>query len=190
MSSSSKKLAVVSSKSNSIIAKSRSSDDDSSKKRKREISEELKEESPSVVANTTVCQSSGDVSGESSSSSSKKKKKRKSEKIGIKKWSIKPQSSDEGVLIPEPTTKINKTTGLCITDYILGKGESPKEGAKIKVVYEGYFPDGTLFDSRLKHSNALVFRRGIGQVIKGIDVGVDGMRVGGAREIVVPPELG
>ena len=185
MSSSSNKLAATTSSNSNIIGKSR---DDSSKKRKRDIPEEPKVESP--VASTMVVQSSsGDASGELSSRA-KKTKKRKSEKIGIKKWTIKPQSADEGVLIPDPTMKINKSTGLCITDYIIGKGENPKEGAKIKVVYEGYFPDGTLFDSRLKHSKALVFRRGIGQVIKGLDAGVGGMRVGGAREIVVPPELG
>lgn len=109
---------------------------------------------------------------------------------GLKKWKIKPNSAESGILIPKPTMKTNKANGLAITEYIVGKGELPREGAKIKLVYEGYFPDGTLFDSKLKHSDALVFRRGIGQVIKGLDLGVDGMRIGGSREITVPAALG
>lgn len=105
-----------------------------------------------------------------------------------KKWKIKPQN-DEGVLVLEPKL-LKKATGISITDYIIGKGAEPKLGAKVKITYEGSFPDGTIFDQRITRAKPFSFRKGTAQVIRGLDFGLDGMRIGGSREILIPPELG
>jgi FKBP-type peptidyl-prolyl cis-trans isomerase len=105
-----------------------------------------------------------------------------------KKWKIKPQN-DEGVLVVDPKP-LKKASGVAVTDYIIGKGAVPKLGAKIKITYEGSFPDGTIFDSRITRSKPFSFRLGTAQVIRGLDLGMEGMRIGGSREILIPPELG
>ena len=66
----------------------------------------------------------------------------------------------------------------------------PKLGAVVKLTYEGMFSDGTLFDSSLKRSKPFSFRKGTGSVIKGLDLGLEGLKVGGSRQIVIPPSLG
>jgi FKBP-type peptidyl-prolyl cis-trans isomerase len=108
--------------------------------------------------------------------------------VTLKKWKVIPDC-DEGVAVPEPKT-IKKAGGLEITDHIIGKGDVPKGGAVVKITYEGMFPDGTVFDQKLKRKAPFTFRKGTGQVIVGMDKGIDGMRVGGAREILIPSHLG
>lgn len=105
-----------------------------------------------------------------------------------KKWKVKPQD-DEGVLVPEPK-QLTRPTGISVTDFVIGKGLEPKLGAKVKITYEGFFPDGYVFDSNLKRTKPFVFRKGTGQVIRGLDLGLEGLRIGGSREIVIPPALG
>ncbi len=105
-----------------------------------------------------------------------------------KVWKVKPQN-DEGLLVIEPK-QLTKTTGIRMTDYVIGKGNEPKLGSEVKITYEGMFPNGKIFDSSLKRTKPFKFRRGIGQVIRGLDLGLEGMRVGGSREIIIPPELG
>jgi FK506-binding nuclear protein len=105
-----------------------------------------------------------------------------------KKWKVKPQN-DEGISVPEPKP-LKRTSGIVVTDFIIGKGAEPKPGAKVKITYEGSFPDGTIFDERSKRSKPFAFRKGTAQVIRGLDLGLEGMRIGGAREIIIPPELG
>jgi FK506-binding nuclear protein len=82
-----------------------------------------------------------------------------------------------------------RPSGILVTDYILGAGKEPKLGSRVRVTYEGMFLDGTVFDKNVKRSKPLVFRKGVGEVVRGLDHGLDGMRIGGAREIVVPSEL-
>lgn len=85
---------------------------------------------------------------------------------------------------------VSKTSGMSITDYVIGNGNVPKLGSTIRILYQGCFIDGTVFDNRLSVDAPLVFRKGTGQVVKGLDSGLDGMKVGGQREIFVPAELG
>ena len=106
-----------------------------------------------------------------------------------RKWNIVKPNKGDGVIVMNPK-QIGKSTGIKISDYVIGAGPEPQQGAIVKLTYEGMFPDGTLFDSRLKRKKPLSFRKGLGQVVRGLDLGLDGMRVGGAREIVVPSELG
>ncbi len=69
-------------------------------------------------------------------------------------------------------------------------GIEPKLGKLVKVTYEGILPSGVVFDSNLKTTKPFQFRKGVGQVIRGLDIGLQGMRIGGAREILIPPTLG
>eukprot|EP01039_Chlorochromonas_danica_P011197 gene11197-12485_t len=113
---------------------------------------------------------------------------KKQKKVGLKPW--KPTvEGDEGVVVPEPKV-VERTKGLKVTDYIVGKGAEPRPGATVKILYEGMFSDGTVFDAKLKRKQPFVFRKGTGMVIKGMDAGLEGMRVGGARELFIPSSLG
>lgn len=103
-------------------------------------------------------------------------------------WKVKPQN-EEGVLVKSLKT-VYKTKDLKTVDYVIGNGIIPNPGATVKVVYTGLFPDGTVFDSKMKRLAPFVFRKGVNQVVKGLDLGMEGMKVGGSREITIPPELG
>ncbi len=63
-----------------------------------------------------------------------------------------------------------------------------KKGDKIKVEYEGKLEDGTIFDSTDKHEKPLEFQVGAGQIIKGFDNAVVGMKIGEEKEIKLPPD--
>jgi len=80
--------------------------------------------------------------------------------------------------------------GVKALDVIIGKGIEPKPGSEIRLAYIALFPDGSIFDERTAVKKPFIFRKGIGQVIKGLDVGVKGLRIGGSREIIIPPEYG
>jgi FKBP-type peptidyl-prolyl cis-trans isomerase len=108
--------------------------------------------------------------------------------LEMKRWKAVPQN-DEGVPVPTPKMK-GLASGVSVTDYVIGRGIEPKLGSNIHITYEGYFPDGTLFDKHLKRTKPFKFRKGVGQVVRGLDVGMEGMRVGGYREIFIPSELG
>lgn len=107
----------------------------------------------------------------------------------LKPWVVHP-NKDDGVVVPAPKA-ITKKDGLIITDHIIGKGSLPKPGAVVEILYEGIFPEtGEIFDANLKRKKPFTFRKGLQQVIKGMEIGLEGMRVGGAREIFVPSALG
>ena len=106
----------------------------------------------------------------------------------LPQWKIKPEN-DEGVAVWNPTP-IN-VNGIVCTDFIVGKGKVPKMGAIVKVIYQAIIPeDGKVFDQNLKRSKPTVFRKGVGEVVRGMDLGIETMRIGGSREVVIPPELG
>jgi FKBP-type peptidyl-prolyl cis-trans isomerase len=78
---------------------------------------------------------------------------------------------------------------LVIEDLEEGQGEEATPGSKVTVHYTGTFEDGRTFDSS-RSRGPFSFKLGAGQVIKGWDQGVAGMKEGGTRKLVVPPELG
>ncbi len=80
-------------------------------------------------------------------------------------------------------------SGLRITDLVLGNGPEATAGQKVSVHYVGTLADGTEFDSSYGRG-PFTFPLGAGRVIKGWDEGVAGMKVGGKRKLVIPPELG
>ena len=81
--------------------------------------------------------------------------------------------------------------GLLIEDIVVGVGNEAKDHNKVVVNYTGTLVNGSVFDSSLKPGrDPFTFTLGVGSVIKGWDQGVKGMKVGGKRKLVIPPELG
>jgi len=80
--------------------------------------------------------------------------------------------------------------GLQYTDEIVGSGAQASKGQTAVVQYTGWLMDGTKFDSSLDRNQPFSFALGAGQVIQGWDEGVVGMRVGGKRILIIPPQLG
>jgi FKBP-type peptidyl-prolyl cis-trans isomerase len=79
---------------------------------------------------------------------------------------------------------------LQIEDVVVGDGAEAKVGDKVTVHYRGTFPDGRQFDASYDRGQPFSFQLGVGQVIQGWDQGVAGMKEGGKRKLVVPPNLG
>ncbi|MCD0450882.1 FKBP-type peptidyl-prolyl cis-trans isomerase [Actinocorallia sp. API 0066] len=80
---------------------------------------------------------------------------------------------------------------LEITDLIVGDGEEAKPGHLVSVHYVGVaFSTGEEFDASWNRGDTFEFPLGGGRVIKGWDMGVAGMKVGGRRKLVIPPHLG
>jgi len=79
---------------------------------------------------------------------------------------------------------------LDITDVTVGSGEAAQRYAKVRVHYTGWLEDGTKFDSSVDRGEPFEFTLTAGEVIPGWDEGVRGMKVGGKRVLVIPPELG
>ena len=80
--------------------------------------------------------------------------------------------------------------GLVIRDDVVGTGAEATAGALLTVNYVGTLSNGTKFDSSYDRNQPFQFKLGEGRVIKGWEQGFAGMRVGGKRTLVIPPELG
>jgi FKBP-type peptidyl-prolyl cis-trans isomerase len=81
-------------------------------------------------------------------------------------------------------------SGLTIEDTRLGQGAAVTRGQTVNVHYTGWLAGGRRFDSSREREEAFKFELDAGQLIAGWDEGVQGMRVGGQRRLVVPPHLG
>jgi FKBP-type peptidyl-prolyl cis-trans isomerase FkpA len=80
--------------------------------------------------------------------------------------------------------------GLQFADLATGSGPEAAHGQSVTVHYTGWLTDGRKFDSSRDRGSPFSFRLGAGEVIRGWDQGVAGMRVGGRRRLEIPPELG
>ena len=78
---------------------------------------------------------------------------------------------------------------LKIEEIVVGEGDEVKDGDGVSVHYTGCLEDGTKFDSSLDRGEPIEFPLGGGMVIPGWEQGIRGMRVGGKRKLVIPPEL-
>ncbi len=89
------------------------------------------------------------------------------------------------------TTMQQQTSQVQSQDITVGTGDVAIAGKEVTVNYTGVFQStGQKFDSSLDRGVPFSFTLGAGQVIKGWDIGVEGMKVGGKRILVIPPELG
>ena len=84
---------------------------------------------------------------------------------------------------------VKTSSGLQYADLVVGQGREAHAGETATVHYTGTLVDGTKFDSSKDRDKPFPFRLGAGQVIKGWDEGVEGMKIGGTRKLVIPPQL-
>jgi len=91
-----------------------------------------------------------------------------------------PSNSDQ-------TSRFPRADGLLWTDVQAGSGAAATNGKVLKIQYTIWLGDGTRIDSSADHGNSFTFTLGKGEVIKGFDEGLVGMRVGGIRWLTIPP---
>jgi len=91
---------------------------------------------------------------------------------------------------PNNQSPNNKEQDLKIEILKQGSGKEAKNGDTVSVHYTGTLENGTKFDSSLDRGMPFAFKLGAGQVIKGWDLGVLGMKVGEKRKLTIPPKLG
>jgi FKBP-type peptidyl-prolyl cis-trans isomerase FkpA len=91
-----------------------------------------------------------------------------------------------GVFMSTTTT----ASGLVIEEVNLGEGDEARAGQMVSVHYTGWLTNGTKFDSSVDRNESFDFPLGRGNVIRGWDEGVAGMKVGGKRKLTIPPDLG
>jgi FKBP-type peptidyl-prolyl cis-trans isomerase len=85
---------------------------------------------------------------------------------------------------------VTTKSGLKYIDQKEGSGDIAKAGDTVVVHYTGWLKNGKKFDSSVDRGEPFTFPLGAGRVIKGWDEGVAGMKVGGKRKLIIPPELG
>ena len=85
---------------------------------------------------------------------------------------------------------VTTPSGLKYVELKEGTGATPQPGQTVEVHYVGTLKDGTKFDSSRDRGQPFSFKIGAGQVIKGWDEGLSTMKVGGRRQLIIPPELG
>lgn len=111
-----------------------------------------------------------------------------------------PKASAPKVKVAEPTfaaslginpKELRATpSGLKMVDVKAGNGTEATAGHEVVVHYTGWLTDGKKFDSSRDRGEPFTFNLGAGEVIQGWDQGVDGMKVGGRRKLVIPADLG
>jgi FKBP-type peptidyl-prolyl cis-trans isomerase FkpA len=85
---------------------------------------------------------------------------------------------------------VSAASGLQYWDIKKGSGKLAQAGKTVSVHYTGWLTDGKEFDSSRDVGDPIQFQLGTGQVIKGWDEGIAGMKVGGKRQLRIPPALG
>jgi FKBP-type peptidyl-prolyl cis-trans isomerase len=85
---------------------------------------------------------------------------------------------------------VTTPSGLRYVDQVVGSGAEAQKGQTVVVHYTGWLTNGTKFDSSVDRGQPFSFALGAGRVIKGWDEGVAGMKVGGKRKLMIPPQLG
>lgn len=102
-----------------------------------------------------------------------------------------PSTTDATDLMSEENSNIVTTpSGLKYVDLVEGTGAMPQTGQTVIVHYTGTLTDGRKFDSSRDRNQPFSFPIGAGRVIKGWDEGLSTMKVGGQRQLIIPPDLG
>jgi FKBP-type peptidyl-prolyl cis-trans isomerase len=97
--------------------------------------------------------------------------------------------SDTGAPTKVTGAPTKTADGLEYWDIKVGSGATAESGQTVKVHYTGWLTNGKKFDSSVDHGQPFSFRLGAGEVIKGWDEGIAGMKVGSKRQLRIPPEL-
>jgi FKBP-type peptidyl-prolyl cis-trans isomerase len=87
-------------------------------------------------------------------------------------------------------TSIKTASGLVIEDLVVGDGATANAGQRVSVHYTGWLENGKKFDSSKDRGQPFQFSLGRGEVIRGWDEGVSGMKIGGKRKLTIPAALG
>jgi len=98
-----------------------------------------------------------------------------------------PEANPPGA--PTLTGKLETDRGVQYIDEQVGTGAAPVSGKKVSVHYTGWLTDGTTFDSSRDRGEPIQFTFDGGQVIKGWDIGLTSMKVGGRRRLIIPADL-
>ncbi len=107
------------------------------------------------------------------------------------RWISREEAENAAGTTVKPTTNVVTTaSGLKIEDLKIGGAAVAKAGQSVTVHYRGKLTNGTVFDESYKRNKPFTFVLGAGEVIKGWDQGVAGMRVGGKRKLTIPADLG
>lgn len=101
-----------------------------------------------------------------------------------------PSSADSGNEAAASGKVETTSSGLKYVELVEGTGATPKTGQTVIVHYTGTLENGKKFDSSRDRNQPFSFKLGVGQVIKGWDEGLSTMRVGGRRQLIIPPDLG
>lgn len=119
--------------------------------------------------------------------------------LGVWLFARKGDNVPEGLVVPPTATSppaggpastpIKMENGLQIQDLKMGTGPEVRLGQGLTMHYSGTLEDGTKFDSSYDRGEPFQFVLGAGQVIQGWDLGVQGMKVGGKRKLIIPPVL-
>ena len=94
---------------------------------------------------------------------------------------------------PIPTVTgavVRLPSGLKYIEVRIGSGSEAKESKYVTIEYTGYLTNGYKFDSTFDLGRPYTFKLGDGMHLKGLEEGIIGMRVGGERRLIIPPELG
>jgi FKBP-type peptidyl-prolyl cis-trans isomerase len=86
--------------------------------------------------------------------------------------------------------EVTTSSGLQYIDLTIGTGATAQAGQTVSVHYSGWLENGKKFDSSVDRGQPFSFPLGTGRVIKGWDEGVQGMKVGGKRKLIIPSSLG
>jgi len=105
------------------------------------------------------------------------------------------KSGTPGAASPSSPAKVNgqpttTASGLQYWDMVVGTGAAAVSGKPVSVHYTGWLTSGEKFDSSVDRGKPFIFTLGAGEVIKGWDEGVAGMKAGGKRQLRIPPSLG
>jgi FKBP-type peptidyl-prolyl cis-trans isomerase FkpA len=101
----------------------------------------------------------------------------------------KPKAQEPKEKAMKEAREVTTSSGLKYVDQRIGEGEQAKAGDIVAVHYTGWLANGAKFDSSRDSGEPLVFKLGEGQVIKGWDEGIAGIKVGGKRKLTIPPAL-
>ena len=91
---------------------------------------------------------------------------------------------------PTENETVTTESGLTYIDVKAGDGAEAKAGQVVSVHYTGWLVNGKKFDSSVDRGQPFEFPLGGGRVIKGWDLGVAGMKLGGVRKLIIPSDLG